>query len=128
MSTDEFIIDGITARASCEAAHRYARQTLQVYRQAVLNSLHFASTPPYRRSFIMSYQFYKHYLSTHVVPPGVTGKRFDNPRTPATTKSKVRGIEECEQWIDEELAGSFPASDPPSWTLGGSLASRRRRH
>ena len=128
MSTDEFIIAGITARAGREAAYRYARPTRRVYRKAVLNPRHFASMPPYRRAFIMSYQFYKHYLGTHVVPPGATGKRFDNPHTPATTKSKARDTEECEQLIDEELAGSFPASDPPSWTLGGSLASRRGKH
>lgn len=38
--------------------------------------------------------------------------RFQPPQT------AVRGVGLTEAEIDETLAGSFPASDPPSWTLG----------
>jgi hypothetical protein len=32
----------------------------------------------------------------------------------------------AERRIDDELAQSFPASDPPSWTLGTTTAPDRR--
>lgn len=34
--------------------------------------------------------------------------------------------EECERLMDEELDDTFPASDPPSWTMGGSVVSTLR--
>ena len=33
-------------------------------------------------------------------------------------QTAARGERMTEAEIDETLAGSFPASDPPSWTLG----------
>lgn len=35
-------------------------------------------------------------------------------------------IEERERLLDEELDDTFPASDPPSWTMGGSVVSTLR--
>jgi hypothetical protein len=125
MSTDEVIINGLVSRRGTEAARQYALQTLQVYRRAVLNPAHFASTLPYRRSFIMSYLFYKHYLQNPSVPPSGGG---GNPTTSSLPSAKVssRHIEDCEHRMDEELAASMPCSDAPSWTLGGSVISQRR--
>lgn len=34
--------------------------------------------------------------------------------------------EECERLLDKELIETFPASDPPSWTMGGSHVSTLR--
>jgi hypothetical protein len=39
------------------------------------------------------------------------------PRTPPATVDPPEN-EMSEDEIDESLEGSFPASDPPSWTLG----------
>lgn len=41
------------------------------------------------------------------------------------TSDPTRDAEEMsEREIDENLAGTFPASDPPSWTLGTDHAAR----
>lgn len=128
MSTDDYIINGLSQRRGPEVARRYAQQTLRIYRQALLNPAHFASTAQYRRAFIMSYLFYKNYLHTSVVPVGNGGTPTGKPSAPASKPARKRSVEECERLIDDELAGSFPASDPPSWTLGGSIASQRRLH
>ena len=76
----------------------------------------------------MSYLFYTHYLQNHIVPP-------DAPSTPRKTANQHKNghsdeqfIENRERCIDEELAASMPASDPPSWTMGGSAISKRRHN
>jgi len=74
----------------------------------------------------MSYLFYKHYLQTHIVPPTHTGSHPQNSPSPSEKVANQNNIEECERRIDAELAASMPASDAPSWTLGGSLISKRR--
>lgn len=44
-----------------------------------------------------------------------------SPRNFAPVKTDARGPgRPAERWIDDELAQSFPASDPPSWTMGGA--------
>lgn len=126
MSTDEYIINGLIERRGIETARRYVQQTMRVYRRAVLNPAHFASTTQYRRAFIMSYLFYKHYLRSQAEPAGRGGLPPSRRSLPASKPTRSRTREDCERLLDEELAGSFPASDPPSWTLGGSLASQRR--
>lgn len=125
MGTDEQIINGLIERRGTEAARRYAQQTLRVYRRVVLNPTHWASTRQYRRAFIMSYLFYKHYLHSFALPPGAGGTPPAKAPEPAKKLARERSAEECERLIDDELATSMPASDAPSWTLGGSLASRR---
>lgn len=128
MSTDEIIINGLVSRRGPQAAHRYADQTLRVYRSALLSPQHFASTAHYRRAFIMTYLFYKHYLRSYILPPDAA----DNPKPPADKvtgkRSDEQFIAERERRIDAELSASMPASDPPSWTLGGSCIGQRRRH
>lgn len=39
-------------------------------------------------------------------------------KSPQTTQKESESISEAE--IDENLEDSFPASDPPSWTLGSN--------
>jgi len=128
MTTDQRIIAGLARRRGQDAARAYACQTLRVYRQAVLNPQHFASTPPYRRAFIMSYLFYKHYLHKHAIPLATVDTQSTGDHSPSTIDSTSRSTDECERMIDAELEGTFPASDPPSWTMGGSVVSKHHRH
>ena len=39
---------------------------------------------------------------------------------------REKADEERERLLDEELDDTFPASDPPSWTMGGSIVSTWR--
>lgn len=74
----------------------------------------------------MSYLFYKHYLQTQAVPPdlgGGSGQATPKSAKPRTHEEFIHNRERC---IDDELAASMPASDPPSWTLGGSTISKRK--
>lgn len=43
-----------------------------------------------------------------------------------TPKARRNTVEECERLLDDELDDTFPASDPPSWTMGGSVVSSLR--
>lgn len=128
MNVDKTIIDGIVARSGRTAARHYARQTLRIYRRAVLNPAHFASTTQYRRAFIVSYLFYKHYLQTHIAPHTAAGVSSQPSESPATKDPAGQHIAECERRIDAELDGTFPASDPPSWTLGVDPGNTRFKH
>jgi hypothetical protein len=42
------------------------------------------------------------------------------------THALETATEERERLMDEELDDTFPASDPPSWTMGGSIVSTLR--
>lgn len=44
--------------------------------------------------------------------------RDQNARKKSEEKSRDEPAELSEEEIDKTLADSFPASDPPSWTLG----------
>ncbi|MGH8402153.1 MAG: hypothetical protein ACRESO_01930 [Gammaproteobacteria bacterium] len=125
---DKIIIEGIVEREDRQAARRYARQTMHIYRRAVLNSAHFASTPQYRRAFIMSYQFYKHYLQQSATHRGSAGTT--DAVKPADERKDLTGpnTETRERYIDAVLDASFPASDPPSWNMGDSRHHKRAIH
>lgn len=128
MNTDRFIVNYLVEHRGRDAALTYARQTLQVYRKAVLNRQHFASTAQYRRAFIMSYLFYKHYLSKTDQPAVNPRSGEKQPVKRVTRTARREKARDYETMIDEELAGTFPASDPPSWTLGGSILGAHVHH
>lgn len=76
----------------------------------------------------MSYLFYKHYLQSHIVPSDARGAPGHAAHERGNQPSSKQFIEDRERCIDEELSASMPASDPPSWTLGGSAISKRRHN
>lgn len=43
----------------------WVKRTLGIYRRAVLNPQHFASTPEYRRRFLTSCADFRRWLATH---------------------------------------------------------------
>lgn len=45
------------------------------------------------------------------------------PTTPPRAVKGARNVRE--RLLDDTLADSFPASDPPSWTLGRRASARR---
>lgn len=49
------------------------------------------------------------------------------PEGQRVPKDDRNAKKECERLLDGELEDTFPASDPPSWTLGGSHVSRLRK-
>lgn len=51
-------------------------------------------------------------------PPAIEGAGAEVARNLTT--------EERERLLDEVLEGTFPASDPPSWTMGAAVVSRPR--
>jgi hypothetical protein len=64
----------IEERVGLSAALEFAKRTLWIYRKAVLNPKHFASTPHYRRSFIESYLFLKRYALSKSVSTRSVGQ------------------------------------------------------
>lgn len=63
--------------------------------------------------------------STHPRPPE-TNRPAKPPHDKPQAGSRDPSEEECERLLDRELTGTFPASDPPSWTMGGSHVSTLR--
>ena len=50
-----------------------------------------------------------------------------NKDSPSQQRPPAAGTRRAtERWIDDELAQSFPASDPPSWTLGPAFQDDSR--
>ncbi|WP_231480578.1 hypothetical protein [Thiomonas sp. FB-Cd] len=56
----------LMARDGELAARQWVARTLAIYRRAVLVPAHFASTPEYRRKFILSYLSFRRWLSGNV--------------------------------------------------------------
>jgi hypothetical protein len=60
----------------------------------------------------------------HTRNPSSGERRLVPP--PTDRASTQSAVEERERLLDEELDDTFPASDPPSWTMGGSVVSSLR--
>lgn len=61
-------LDFLVRRDGEAAAVEWARRTMRIYRSAVLNRRHFASTAEYRRQFIESYCEFKRWLAAMHAP------------------------------------------------------------
>ncbi|MGH9930210.1 MAG: hypothetical protein ACREA9_13440 [Pyrinomonadaceae bacterium] len=64
-------IDFLLRRDGPQMAVKWVTNTMRIYRSAVLNKRHFASTGEYRRKFIEAYCEFKHWLAAF---PGVKRK------------------------------------------------------
>ena len=54
----------LVQRDGLEAAVEWVSRTLRIYRRAVLDKRHYASTPEYRQRFIESYCDFKRWLAS----------------------------------------------------------------
>jgi hypothetical protein len=52
-------------RDGFEATREWAKRTLGIYRRAVLDGSHFASTPGYRRRYLLSCADFRRWLRLH---------------------------------------------------------------
>jgi DNA-directed RNA polymerase subunit H (RpoH/RPB5) len=73
---------------------------------------------------VMSLSKQQHQLPSIVVAPDPARK--PGPTVPGDVEKLLRESRRRrrEQRVDDELAQSFPASDPPSWVLGTTPTSR----
>jgi len=63
LAVEQVRIDFLVQRDGVDSAVEWVRRTMRIYRQAVLNKRHFASTPDYRPKFIASYCSFKAWLA-----------------------------------------------------------------
>lgn len=61
-------IDFLVRRDGAAAAVEWTRRTMGIYRRAVLDKRHFASTGEYRRLFVESYCEFKRWLAAMGAP------------------------------------------------------------
>jgi hypothetical protein len=67
-SAERFRIAFLVARDGEAAAVAWVRRTLAIYRRAVLDPKHFASTPDYRRLFLASCADFRRWLGKRAQP------------------------------------------------------------
>jgi hypothetical protein len=65
---ERFRIAFLVARDGEAAAAAWVRRTLLIYRRAVLDPTHFASTPDYQRLFLASCADFRRWLAKRVLP------------------------------------------------------------
>lgn len=63
-----------------EATVAWVGRTLRIYRAAVLDRSHYASTDSYRRGFIESYCEFKRWLARHAPRPASGAASTERPR------------------------------------------------
>lgn len=65
---ERFRIGFLVARDGEAAAVAWVRRTLAIYRRAVLEGEHFASTPEYRHLFLASCADFRRWLAKRALP------------------------------------------------------------